>query len=38
VASRAQRAIERAQRMARQDLKARERLLEDLLAVSGQGE
>jgi preprotein translocase subunit SecA len=38
VAQRAQRALERNQRMARQDVKARERLLDDLLAVSGRGE
>ena len=38
IARRAQRALERSQRMARQELKARERLLEDLLAISGPGE
>jgi len=35
---RAQRALERAQRTVREELKARERLLEDLLAVSGRPE
>ena len=38
VARRAQRALERNQRMVRHDVKARERLLDDLLAVSGRGE
>jgi hypothetical protein len=38
VARRAQRALERNQRMMRRDVKSRERLLEDLLAVSGRGE
>jgi hypothetical protein len=38
IARRAQRALERSQRMVRQELKARDRLLEDLLAVSGPGE
>jgi preprotein translocase subunit SecA len=38
VVRRAQRALERSQRSARQELKARDRVLEDLLAVSGRGE
>ena len=38
IARRAQRALERSQRMVRRELKARDRLLEDLLAVSGPGE
>jgi hypothetical protein len=38
IARRAQLALEHSQRAARQDLKARERLLEDLLAVSGRPE
>jgi len=38
IAGGAQRAAERAQRLARQDLGARDRVLDDLLAVSGRGE
>ena len=38
IARGAQRAAERAQRLARQDLGARDRVLDDLLAVSGRGE
>jgi len=38
IARHAQRALERSQRMVRQELKARDRLMEDLLAVSGRGE
>ncbi|OLC01729.1 MAG: hypothetical protein AUI15_04650 [Actinobacteria bacterium 13_2_20CM_2_66_6] len=38
IARGAQRAAERAQRLARQDLGARDRALDDLLAVSGRGE
>ena len=38
IAGAAQRAAERTQRLARQDLGARDRVLDDLLAVSGRGE
>jgi hypothetical protein len=38
IARGAQRAAERAQRLARQDLGARDRVLDDLLAISGRGE